>query len=83
MRRSPSSTAYAEYLRLRALAPSFTSVRPSCYKLRSLRLEAVCWDMVNGIGGGEGVMKRPEDVTLRREDGEALIERLEKEALTA
>ena len=28
-------------------------------------------------------MKRPEDVPLSREDGEALIERLEKEALTA
>jgi hypothetical protein len=28
-------------------------------------------------------MKRPEEVTLSREDGEALIERLEKDALTA
>jgi len=28
-------------------------------------------------------MKRPEEVTLTREDGEALIERLEKDALTA
>jgi hypothetical protein len=28
-------------------------------------------------------MKRPEEATLSREDGEALIERLEKEALTA
>jgi hypothetical protein len=28
-------------------------------------------------------MKRPEEVTLSREDGEALIERLEKAALTA
>jgi hypothetical protein len=28
-------------------------------------------------------MKRPEDVTLSREDGEALIERLERDALTA
>lgn len=28
-------------------------------------------------------MKRPEEVTLSREDGEALIERLEREALTA
>ena len=27
-------------------------------------------------------MKRPEEVTLSREDGEALIERLEKDALT-
>ena len=51
-----------------------TCVRPSCYKLRSLRPEAVCWDMANGIGGGEGAMKRPEEVTLSREDGEALIE---------
>jgi hypothetical protein len=39
--------------------------------------------MANGIAGGEGAMKRPEEVTLSREDGEALIERLEKEALTA
>src|SRR5438876_2366782 len=39
--------------------------------------------MANGIGGGEGAMKRPEEVTLNREDGEALIERLEKDALTA
>ena len=28
-------------------------------------------------------MKRPEEVTLSREDGEALIKRLEKDALTA
>ena len=28
-------------------------------------------------------MKRPEDVTLSREDGEALIERLERDALNA
>jgi len=28
-------------------------------------------------------MKRPEEVTLSREDGEALIARLEAEALTA
>ena len=28
-------------------------------------------------------MKRPEEVTLSREDGEALIERLAKDALTA
>ncbi len=28
-------------------------------------------------------MKRPEDVTLSREDGEALITRLERDALTA
>src|SRR5437867_3976869 len=39
--------------------------------------------MANGIAGGEGAMKRPEEVTLSREDGEALIERLEKDALTA
>jgi hypothetical protein len=39
--------------------------------------------MVNGIGEGEGAMKRPKEVTLSREDGEALIERLEKDALTA
>jgi hypothetical protein len=39
--------------------------------------------MANGIAGGEGAMKRPEDVTLSREDGEALIERLGKDALTA
>ena len=35
------------------LPPIPISVRPSCSKLRSLRPEAVCWDMVNGIGGGE------------------------------
>ena len=39
--------------------------------------------MANGIGGREGARKRPEEVTLSREDGEALIERLEKDALTA
>jgi len=39
--------------------------------------------MANGIAGGEGALKRPEEVTLSREDGEALIERLEKDALTA
>jgi hypothetical protein len=39
--------------------------------------------MANGSGGGEGAMKRPKEVTLSREDGEALIERLEKDALTA
>lgn len=44
-------------------------MRPSCYKLCSLRPEAVCWDMTNGIGGGEGARKRPEEVTLSREDG--------------
>jgi len=38
--------------------------------------------MANGIGRGEGAMKRPEEVTLSHEDGEALIERLEKDALT-
>jgi hypothetical protein len=31
----------------------------------------------------EGAMKRPEDVTLSREEGEALITRLERDALTA
>ncbi len=31
----------------------------------------------------KGAMKRPEEVTLSREDGEVLIERLEKDALTA
>ena len=39
--------------------------------------------MANGIGGREGARKRPEEVTLSREDGEALIERLEQDALTA
>jgi hypothetical protein len=39
--------------------------------------------MANGSGGGEDAMKRPKEVTLSREDGEALIERLEKDALTA
>ena len=60
-----------------------TCVRPSCSKLRRLRPEVVCWDMANGIAGGEGALKRPEEVTRSREDGEALIERLEKDALTA
>jgi hypothetical protein len=31
----------------------------------------------------EGTMKRPEDVTLSREDGEALLARLEANTLTA
>jgi hypothetical protein len=39
--------------------------------------------MANGIGREEGAMELPEEVTLSREDGEALIERLEKDALTA
>jgi hypothetical protein len=30
----------------------------------------------------QGAMKRPEEVTLSRQDGEALSERLEKDALT-
>src|SRR2546422_3661005 len=39
--------------------------------------------MANGVGGVERPMQRPEEVTLSREEGEALITRLERDALTA
>src|SRR6267378_8652665 len=39
--------------------------------------------MANGVVEVERPLKRPEDVTLSREEGEALITRLERDALTA
>src|SRR3989441_6885369 len=39
--------------------------------------------MANGVGGVERPMQRPEEVTLSREEGEALITRLERDAVTA
>src|SRR6267378_5387343 len=39
--------------------------------------------MANGVVEVERPLKRPEEVTLSREEGEALITRLERDALTA
>src|SRR2546427_12561092 len=39
--------------------------------------------MANGVGGVERPMQRPEEVTLSREEGEALTTRLERDAVTA
>src|SRR4029453_13363159 len=67
---------------LEACPPAFTNARTSCYKLRSHSTVPRCW-LWNSSGGRERPMKRPEEVTLSREQGEALIERLERDALSA
>jgi hypothetical protein len=57
-----------------ALLPTFPSAWPCCYKL--------C-DRTGISQAKHCVLKRPEEVILSREEGEALLERLERDALTA
>src|SRR5215471_4550399 len=57
-----------------ALLPTFPSAWPCCYKL--------C-DRTGISQSKHCVMKRPEEVILSREEGEALLERLERDAVTA
>jgi transposase len=57
-----------------ASLPTFPSARPYCYKL--------C-DRTVISSSKQCIMKRPEEVILSREEGEALLERLERNALTA
>jgi len=67
---------------LEAAAPAFTSARVSCYKLCGLKLKPSGWE-VEGVGGVERPLKRPEEVILRRDEGKGLRARLEREAVTA
>ena len=68
---------------LRVPIPSFPFTRGFCYK----RCDPIFWNLcpydVEFAVRGEGAMKRPEEVTLSREEGEALLARLEATALTA
>ena len=61
--------------------PSRAHVLPALSSVVSGRNPPV--RLSNGIGEGERPLKRSEEVTLSREDGEALIARLEADALTA
>src|SRR5215510_4946268 len=61
--------------------PSRAHVLPALSSVVSGRNPSV--GLSNVMGGVERPMKRPEEVTLSREDGEALITRLEADALTA
>jgi hypothetical protein len=63
-------TARTERLRLAAVALPSRAPLPAALSSTVAR-------------GRQRAMKRPEEVTLSREEGEALIERLEREALTA
>src|SRR4029453_14426035 len=67
---------------LEACPPAFTNARTSCYKLRSHSTAPRCW-LWNSSGGRERPMKRPEEATWGREQGEALMGGLDRVALSA